>query len=45
MQGTKTIIPMVWSKWGKGCEMVHSVNDCPYLEDEGSYTRYYRLKR
>jgi hypothetical protein len=43
--GSKTVIPMVWSKWGKGYEMVHAVADCPYLEDEGSYLRYYRLKR
>jgi hypothetical protein len=43
--GTKSVIPMVWSKWGKGHERLHEIGECPYLEDEGNYTRYYRLKR
>lgn len=38
-------IPVIWSKWGKGYEMMHAVGECPYLEEEGNYTRYYRLKR
>lgn len=42
--GSKTVMPMVWSKWGKGCEMIHSIGDCPYLDD-GNFTKYYRLKR
>jgi hypothetical protein len=43
--GTEVHIPIVWSKWGKGYEMVHTVAECPYLEEEGNYPRYYRLKR
>jgi hypothetical protein len=43
--GTKSIIPRIWSKWGKGYEMLHSVGECPYFEDEGSATKYYRLTR
>lgn len=45
MPGTKTVIPMVWSKWGKGYEMVHRIDECPYLDDEGSHKRFFRLKR
>jgi len=37
-------IPIVWSKWGKGYEMIHPVGECPYLESGNSVT-YYRLKR
>jgi hypothetical protein len=40
-----TIIPIIWSKWGKGYEMIHAAGECPYLEDEGNYTTYYRLQR
>jgi hypothetical protein len=43
--GAEIRIPIVWSKWGKGYEMVHAVGECPYLEEEGNYPRYYRLKR
>jgi hypothetical protein len=43
--GTTTRIPIVWSKWGKGYEMVHAVGECPYLEEDGNYARFYRLKR
>jgi hypothetical protein len=43
--GTQSVIPMVWSKWGKGYEMIHAIGECPYLDDEGNHTRYYRLKR
>ena len=34
-------IPQIWSKWGKGNEMVHLVGDCPYHSEN---VRYYRLK-
>jgi hypothetical protein len=43
--GNRTLIPIIWSKWGKGYEMVHPVGECPYLQDEGSETKYYRLLR
>jgi hypothetical protein len=43
--GTKTVIPMVWSKWGKGYEMIHRINECPYPEEDGNSPRFYRLKR
>ena len=44
VQGSKpTIIPRIWSKWGKGHEWVHPVGECPYLQDEGNFTTYYRL--
>jgi hypothetical protein len=43
--GSKSVVPVIWSKWGKGYEMVHPVGECPYLEDEGSGTQYYRLLR
>lgn len=43
--GTEMRTPIVWSKWGKGYEMVHAVAECPYLDEEGNYLRYYRLKR
>ena len=34
VQGSKpTIIPRIWSKWGKGHEWVHPVGECPYLQD------------
>ena len=41
--GKPTIIPRIWSKWGKGHEWVHPVGECPYLQDEGNFTTYYRL--
>jgi hypothetical protein len=34
--GSQSIIPIIWSKWGKGYEMIHPVGECPYL-DEGNY--------
>jgi hypothetical protein len=34
-------LPMIWSKWGKGYEMVHFVNRCPYSAEN---VKYYRLK-
>ncbi|MFZ0480103.1 MAG: hypothetical protein WAL71_13235 [Terriglobales bacterium] len=43
--GTHTVIPMVWSKWGKGYEMIHAVGECPYFEAIGDVVTYYRLKR
>ena len=43
--GADTVIPMVWSKWGKGYEMIHAVRECPYLDTEGDIFTYYRLKR
>jgi hypothetical protein len=44
--GTKpTMIPRIWSKWGKGHEWVHPVGECPYLQDEGNFASYYRLLR
>jgi hypothetical protein len=45
VEGTQSVIPMVWSKWGKGYEMIHAVGECPYLENEGDVFAYYRLKR
>jgi hypothetical protein len=33
-------LPLIWSKWGKGCEVVHLVGNCPY---DGRTARYYRL--
>jgi hypothetical protein len=45
MAGSKTLIPMVWSKWGKGYEMIHAVGECPYYEEQGANFAYYRLKR
>jgi hypothetical protein len=41
----ESILPMVWSKWGKGYEVIHAVGECPYLENEGDTVAYYRLKR
>jgi hypothetical protein len=43
--GVKSVIPMVWSKWGKGYEMIHAVGACPYYGEEGEVFAYYRLKR
>ncbi|MFZ0321202.1 MAG: hypothetical protein WAL56_18895 [Candidatus Sulfotelmatobacter sp.] len=43
--GIVSVIPMVWSKWGKGYEVIHAVAECPYFEDEGDVFTYYRLKR
>lgn len=43
--GSQSIIPIIWSKWGKGYEMIHSVGECPYLEEEGNFASYYRLQR
>jgi len=43
--GDQFFIPVIWSKWGKGYEMIHNAGECPYLDDEGSYTSYYRLER
>jgi len=34
-------IPRVWSKWGKGYEMVHVLAACPYKFDS---TKFYRLQ-
>jgi hypothetical protein len=42
---TESVIPMVWSKWGKGYEVIHAVGECPYLDQEGDTVAYYRLKR
>lgn len=42
--GSKITLPIVWSKWGKGYEMVHPVGHCPYVEYGGTVT-YYRLQR
>jgi hypothetical protein len=33
-------IPKIWSKWGKGHEVVHSVADCPY----GQQVKYFRIR-
>jgi hypothetical protein len=43
--GQPIVIPIIWSKWGKGYEMVHPVGECPYLEEDGNFAAYYRLKR
>ena len=45
IMGNNSRIPVIWSKWGKGYEMIHPVGECPYLEDEGSSATYYRLRR
>jgi hypothetical protein len=45
VEGTKSVVPMIWSKWGKGYEMIHAVGECPYFEEEGDIFSYYRLKR
>lgn len=37
-------IPVIWSKWGKGHEMIHPVGECPYM-DTGNEASYYRLRR
>jgi hypothetical protein len=33
-------VPKVWSKWGKGYEMVHALGLCPY---DSSFARFYRI--
>jgi len=33
-------VPKIWSKWGKGYEMVHLLGNCPY---ESSYAKFYRI--
>lgn len=33
-------VPLIWSKWAKGPEYVHSVGYCPY---DSTNVRYYRL--
>jgi hypothetical protein len=43
--GHQFSIPIIWSKWGKGFEMIHAVSECPYLDDEGNSTSFFRLKR
>jgi hypothetical protein len=45
LMGTRSVIPIIWSKWGKGYEMIHTVGECPYLEEEGNFAAYYRLQR
>jgi hypothetical protein len=45
VEGSQSVIPMVWSKWGKGYEMIHAVGECPYFEEDGDVVTYYRLKR
>jgi hypothetical protein len=45
MPGTETVIAMIWSKWGKAYEMIHAVRECPYLDEDGDFFTYYRLKR
>jgi len=34
-------LPLIWSKWGKGCEVVHQLGNCPY---DASTARFFRLK-
>ncbi len=34
-------VPVVMSKWGKGCEVIHYGNKCPY---DFSIVKYYRIK-
>lgn len=34
-------VAQVYSKWGKGSEMIHSAGQCPY---DASRVRYYRVK-
>ena len=43
--GRKVVIPVIWSKWGKGYEMIHALQECPYFQDAGDYTVFYRLQR
>jgi hypothetical protein len=33
-------LPMIWSKWGKGCEVVHLIGNCPY---DANTARFFRL--
>ena len=33
-------VPKIWSKWGKGHEVIHALYDSPY----GDKTRFFRLK-
>lgn len=33
-------IPTIWSKWGRGSEMIHAANNCPYNYQS---VRYYRM--
>ena len=33
-------LPLIWSKWAKGPEFVHTVGNCPY---DASTVRYFRL--
>ena len=34
-------VPRIWSKWGRGPEVLHSAQDCPYPY---SRTSYYRIR-
>lgn len=43
--GVQSVIPMIWSKWGKGYEMIHAVGECPYFGEDGDVFTFYRLKR
>lgn len=43
--GTTTVIPMVWSKWGKAQEFLHAIEDCPFIGEEGTQITYYRLRK
>jgi hypothetical protein len=40
--GSDLLIPKVWSKWGKGPEMVHLVPDCGFFVSD-ELIKYYRL--
>jgi hypothetical protein len=33
-------LPLIWSKWGKGFEVVHCLGNCPY---DASTARFFRL--
>ncbi len=37
----EVLTPLVYSKWGKGSEVLHAWGDCPYVPN----VRYYRIRR
>ena len=37
------LVPRVWSKWGKGPEMIHRVGDCDFYKGEENVL-YFRLQ-
>lgn len=35
--------PLVWSKWGKGYEMLHTLGTCPYYDSDNENAKFYRI--